>query len=616
VSDRTERTSDGGEPTTRERLFHAAVEREPWDDNVQRFGFDVHPVVFPLSIALVLGFLAVTIGSGGQAATAYTAVFDYVNGSFGWLYVLSVNVFLVALVAFGASGYGTLRLGGPDARPEFSRRAWLAMLFSAGMGIGLLFFGVAEPMYHFLSGGGSFFDAAPRSPAAGRAATAITMFHWGVHPWAIYGVVGLGLAFFSYNRGLPLGFRSVLYPLLGDRIHAWPGHVVDLSAVIVTVFGLATAVGLGALQITAGLGFLATEYAGGGFPATIRTTALVIATLIGITTVSVLAGLEAGIKRLSGVNVVLMLTLLGFVFFVGPTVPLLDAFNSGLGAYLGNILELSFYAEAFAGDRAGWQHGWTVFYWGFWVSWAPFVGLFIARISKGRTVREFVAGVLFAPVAFSVLWMAVFNGAAIFVELNGPGGTITGPLQTQGQEVALFALLSHYPFTALTGTVATANLVTFVVTSADSGALVTSYLTAGGRQDTPRRQRAIWPLLIGATAVALLFGNGLDALRTAVVTAGLPFAVLILVMVYTLYVGLRREADIHRSAAYRAAVERSARTESDTPAPDPPDSPTPDPSDTPAPDPSDTPAPDPSDTPTPDPPDSPALDPSGSEREE
>lgn len=560
MSDRPENTPDRRGTTVRERLFHATTKREPGDGNVRRFGFDVHPVVFPLSLVFVGGFLAITIGLGDRAATVYAAVFEYVNSSFGWLYVLSVNVFLVALIAFGASGYGTLRLGGPDARPEFSRRAWLAMLFSAGMGIGLLFFGVAEPMYHFLSGGGSFFDVTPRSPAAGRAATAITMFHWGIHPWAIYGMVGLGLAFFSYNRGLPLGFRSILYPLLGDRIYGWPGHAVDLAAVVSTVFGLATTIGLGTLQITAGIDFLAAEYAGSGIPTTIWTTVLVIATLIGVTTLSVLAGLEAGIRRLSGINVALMLALLGFVFLVGPTVPLLDAFNSGFGTYLGNVLELSFHAEAFAGESAGWQHGWTIFYWGFWLSWAPFVGLFVARISKGRTIREFVAGVLLVPVLFSVLWMAVFNGAAIFVELNGPGGTITDPLQAQGRGVALFALLSYYPFTVVTSTVATANLITFVVTSADSGSLVTSYLIAGGRQDTPRRQRAVWPLLIGATSVALLVGNGLDALQTAVVTTGLPFAALGLVMVYTLYLGLRREREILRSSAYRSATERSVES--------------------------------------------------------
>ena len=567
VPDRSEGTSDEQEATVRERLFHATVDRDPGDTNVQRFGFDVHPVVFPLSLALIGGFLAVTLGLGGRATTAYTAIFETINDSFGWLYILSVNVFLVALIA-AASRYGSLRLGGPNAQPDFSRGAWLAMLFSAGMGIGLLFFGVAEPMYHFLSGGGSFFEAAPRSPAAGRAATAITMFHWGVHPWAIYGIVGLGLAFFSYNRGLPLGFRSVLYPLLGDRIYGWPGHAVDLAAVIATVFGLATTIGLGGLQITAGLDALATEYLGHGIPTTIWTTALIVGTLIGATTISVLAGLEAGIKRLSTVNVTLMIALLGFVFLAGPTVPLLDAFNSGLGAYLGNILELSFHAEAFAGESAGWQHGWTIFYWGFWLSWAPFVGLFIARISKGRTIREFVAGVLLVPVLFSVLWMAVFNGAAIFVELNGPGGTITDPLQAQGRGVALFALLSYYPLTAVTSTIATANLVTFVVTSADSGSLVTSYLVAGGRQDTPPRQRALWPLLIGATSIALLVGNGLDALQTAVVTTGLPFAVLTLVTVYTLSLGLRREREIKQSKAYQTAVDsREATTGRDSPPP-------------------------------------------------
>jgi choline/glycine/proline betaine transport protein len=561
VTDQTENTPTQGDSTLREQVFYADLDRDLGETNVQLFGIDLHPVVFPLSVLALALFVTLTVGLGEQAETAYEAVFGYVNRNFGWFYVLAVNVFIIALVTFGTSRYGNIRLGGPDAEPEFSRLGWIAMLFTAGMGVGLLFFGVAEPMNHFLSGGGSFFDVPPETPAAGRAATAITMFHWGFHPWAIYGVVGLGLAFFAFNRGLPLGFRSVFYPLLGDRIYGLSGDVVDLAAVIATVFGLATAAGLAALQINAGLDFVATSYFATDIPTTIWSTVIIIAVIIAITTLSVLAGLKRGIRRLSQANVILMVALLLFVVVGGPTVYLLDVFASGVGAYLGNALELSFHAEAFAGSDAGWQHGWTIFFWGFWIVWAPFVGMFIARISKGRTIREFVGGVLVVPALFSLVWMAAFNGAAVFVELNVLSGGIVGPLQDHGRAVALFEMLSFYPFTLATSLIATVNLVTFAVTSIDSGSLVTSYLTAGGKQEIPTRQRVVWPILIGTTAAVLLLGNGLKALQTAVIATGLPFAVLILVMVYTIYLGLRREIEIHRSAAYREAVEQRADSE-------------------------------------------------------
>lgn len=556
MTDTNDEGSETDELPLRERFFHADLDRDPGESNVRLFAIEVHPVVFPVSVLALVTVVALTIGLGEQAATAYRRVFDYVNRNFGWFYVLAVNVFIVALVAFGLSRFGDIRLGGPDAEPEFSRQGWLAMLFTAGMGVGLLFFGVAEPMFHFLSGGGSFFDVPPETPAAGRAATAITMFHWGFHPWAVYGVVGLALAFFAFNRGLPLGFRSVLYPLLGERIYGWPGHVTDLAAVIATVFGLATALGLAALQINAGLEFVATTYFATELPTDTWGAIGVIAVIVAVTTLSVLAGIDRGIRRLSQVNVGLMVALLLFVFAAGPSVYLLDVFDSGLGTYLGNFLALSFYAEAFAGAGADWQHSWTIFFWGFWIVWAPFVGMFIARISKGRTVREFVLGVLVVPALFSLVWMAAFSGAALFVELNVLSGGIVGPLQERGQAIALFEMLSFYPLTLLTSLIATVNLVTFAVTSVDSGSLVTSYLTAGGKRETAMRQRVIWPVLIGATAAVLLLGNGLDALRTAVIAAGLPFAVLVLLTVYTLYLGFCREVEIQRSVAYRDALEQ------------------------------------------------------------
>jgi len=533
--------------------------RHSRETTVRWFGTEFDPVVLVGSLAIIVVGVVLTVGFGDQASVAYRATFAFVNESFGWLYVLAVNVFLVALIAIGLSDYGTIRLGGPDAEPEFSTLGWVAMLFSSGMGVGLLFFGVAEPISHFVSGGGSFFDVPPNTPEAGRAATALTMFHWGLHPWGIYGIVGLALGYFSYNRGLPLSFRSIFYPLVGERIHGWAGRLIDLAAVVATVVGLATATGLAALQITAGVDFLTTTYLGTALATDVWTAATIATALIGVTVVSTWLGLENGIRRLSKLNVVLMVALLVVVLLVGDTVHLFDVFLEGVGTYLGNFLELSLYTEAFAGEAAGWQHAYTIFYWGFWIVWSPFVGLFIARISRGRTIREFVGGVLVVPVLFSLGWMAVFNGSALFVELSVAEGAISGPLQEHGPAVALFEMFSVYPLAFLTAAIATFNLMTFLVTSADSGSLVASYLTTGGTREPTTGQRVLWPLVIGATAIVLLFGNGLRALKTAVIAAGLPFSLVILLMVYSLTVGLRRDTQHDRPGD----ADRPQRGESD-----------------------------------------------------
>lgn len=527
---------------------HSPEQRRPTPEETRRsettvrwFGTEFDPVVLIGSLAIIVLGVVLTVGFGDQASVAYRATFAFVNETFGWLYVLAVNVFLVALIAIGVSHYGTIRLGGPDAEPEFSTLEWVAMLFSSGMGVGLLFFGVAEPISHLVSGGGSFFDVPPNTPAAGRAATTLTMFHWGLHPWGIYGIVGLALGYFSYNRGLPLSFRSIFHPLVGEQIHGWAGRLIDLAAVVATVVGLATATGLAALQITAGVDFLTTSYLGTALATDVWTAAGIATVLIGVTVVSTWLGLDDGIRRLSKLNVALMVALFVVVLLVGNTVHLFDVFLEGVGTYLGNFLELSLYTEAFAGEAAGWQHTYTIFYWGFWIVWSPFVGLFIARISRGRTIREFVGGVLVVPVLFSLGWMAVFNGSALFVELSVAEGAISGPLQEHGQAVALFEMFSFYPLAFLTAAIATFNLMTFLVTSTDSGSLVTSYLTTGGTREPTTGQRVLWPIVIGAVAIVLLFGNGLRALKTAVIAAGLPFSVVILLMVYALIVGLRRD---------------------------------------------------------------------------
>jgi choline/glycine/proline betaine transport protein len=564
--------ADGEKDTTGEtsqglqvELFHPESDRKPGDTNIERFGFDVHPVVFPVALVIIVAFVAVTLGLGSAASDAYGAVFDFINVNFGWFYILAVNVFIGALVFFALSKYGKIRLGGVEAEREFSTFAWMAMLFSAGMGIGLMFFSVAEPMWHLGTGGGNLFDVAPQTGAAAQAALGVTFFHWGFHPWAVYGLVALGLGFFSFNRGLPLTFRSVFYPLLGDRIYGWPGHVIDLVTVFATLFGLATSLGLGAQQVNVGLSRVTETLTGSALvPISITSQVLIIAFITAIATLSVAAGLEGGVKRLSTLNVYIMFVFLAFIFIAGPTLYLLDAIPQSIGFYLQNFAFMSFFTESFLGEGvqggyANWQHFWTVFYWGWWIAWSPFVGLFIARISKGRTVRQMVVGVLLIPTSFSFVWLGAFGGAAIYAEqVLGTGlyGTLTNA-ESFGQARAMFAMLEAFPLTTITSIVAVLLVTTFFVTSSDSGSLVIDHLTSGGKHDVPRAQRIFWAVSEGTVAAVLLIGGGAaatNALQTAAITTGLPFAAILLLMVYTVYLGLKSEYEILQSEEFRERI--------------------------------------------------------------
>jgi len=546
-------------------LFHPESDRKPGDTNIERWGFDVHPVVFPIALVLIVAFVAATLGLGESASAAYSAVFDFINVNFGWFYILAVNVFIGALVFFAFSKYGKIRLGGVEAEREFSTFAWTAMLFSAGMGIGLMFFSVAEPMWHLGTGGGNLFDVAPQSGQAAQAAMGVTFFHWGFHPWAVYGLVALGLGFFSFNRGLPLTFRSVFYPLLGDRIYGWPGHVIDLVTVFATLFGLATSLGLGAQQVNVGLSRV-TETLTGSSLVPIGTTSQVaiIAFITAVATLSVAAGLEGGVKRLSTLNVYIMIVFLAFIFIAGPTLYLLDVIPQSIGFYLQNLAFMSFFTESFLGEGVqggyeNWAHFWTIFYWGWWIAWSPFVGLFIARISKGRTVRQMVVGVLLIPTAFSFVWLGAFGGAAIYAQqVLGTGlyETLTGA-ESFGQARAMFAMLEAFPLTTVTSIVAVLLVTTFFVTSSDSGSLVIDHLTSGGKHDVPRAQRIFWAVSEGTVAAVLLIGGGAaatNALQTAAITTGLPFAAILLLMVYTVYLGLDTEYEILQSEEFRERI--------------------------------------------------------------
>jgi choline/glycine/proline betaine transport protein len=566
-------------------LFHPESDREPGDTNIQRFGFDIHPVVFPVALVIIATFIVITLffqdiaaaigltnaeGAPMTAQTAFTALQDGVSNTFGWFYILAVNLFIGVILFFAFSRYGKIKIGGVEAEKEFSDFSWMAMLFSAGMGIGLMFFSVAEPMWHFGSGDSAFMNVPPAfgaeggTTAAAGAAMAQTFFHWGFHPWAVYGIVGLGLAFFSFNRGLPLTFRSIFWPLLGERIYGWPGHVIDLVTVFATLFGLSTSLGLGVSQVNTGLNYVGGNLLGvvdvpvGTMPAVV-----LIAVITGIATLSVAAGLDGGVKRLSTLNLYLMFALLAFLLIVGPTLYIFGTLTDGLAMYLGNFFELSFFAGVIGSGTAlveggyttgGWMADWTIFYWGWWIAWSPFVGMFIARISRGRTVREFVLGVLFLPALFSFLWLSTFGGSALFTELQAGGG-IAAAVANQGSTIAMFEMLSNFPIAAVSGILATLLVMTFFVTSSDSGSLVIDHLTSGGKHDVPRAQRIFWAVTEGAVAAILLIGGGLNALQAAAITTGLPFAVILTLMCYTVYLGLKNEYEILESEEFAETIE-------------------------------------------------------------
>ncbi|MEF8830105.1 MAG: BCCT family transporter [Halobacteriales archaeon] len=559
-------------------LFHPESDRKPGDTNIQRFGFDVHPVVFPIALVMIVVFIAITlffepiaealgwtmVNAEGQTVTmtstnAFETLLNDINGNFGWLYMFAVNVFIAALVYFAISKYGKIRLGGVEADPEFSTFSWMAMLFSAGMGIGLMFWSVAEPMYHFGDGTNIFPMIATGSSQAAGHSLAVTFFHWGFHPWAVYGIVALGLGFFSFNRGLPLTFRSAFYPLLGDRIYGFWGHVIDLVTVFATIFGLGTSLGLGAQQINAGLSITTETVTGSSLISQGEIAQVVIIGVItAIAVVSVAAGLEAGVKRLSTINVYIMVTFLAFMLIVGPTLYILDSTIQAVGIYFDNFLAMAFFTGSFipeetAGGYADWAALWTIFYWGWWIAWSPFVGIFIARISRGRTVRQMVLGVLLIPTAFSFVWMGAFGGSALYADMN-LGAGIYDTVYASGNAFAMFEMLKSFPLETLTSLVAVLLVTTFFVTSSDSGSLVVDHLTSGGKHDVPRVQRIFWAVTEGVVAATLLVGGGLAALQAASVTTGLPFAVILLVMVYTVYLGLDEEYEILQSEEFRDRV--------------------------------------------------------------
>jgi choline/glycine/proline betaine transport protein len=502
--------------------------------------FDVDGPVFWPAAVLILVFIVVTLAVGEPMNDIFASIQTSISSNAGWFFILAVNLFLFFILYIAFSKYGKIRLGGPESRPEFSKGAWFAMLFSAGMGIGILFWSVGEPISHFVNpptGEG-------RTVEAAKHAMQTTFLHWGLHAWAIYALVGMALAFFTFNKKLPLTISSIFYPLLGDRVNGPVGKAINVLAVVATLFGLATSLGLGVQQVSAGLAHLV------GLPDTITAQVILITVITLGATGSVVAGLDAGVKRLSEINIVLAAIFLAFIIAVGPTLFIMDSFTQNIGYYVQSFFEISLWTETY--QQSDWQNGWTVFYWAWWISWSPFVGMFIARISRGRTLREFVLGVLIVPTLLTFLWLSAFGGSAIFLELNALADIATAVKENVA--TSLYVLLEQYPISSVTSLIGVLLVTSFFITSSDSGSLVVDSLTAGGKLDAPVPQRVFWALTEGAIAAVLLVGGGLGALQTAAITTGLPFAMILIIVMFSLLKGLKEE---HRTM--QSAIKKSER---------------------------------------------------------
>ncbi|NUH64315.1 BCCT family transporter [Sulfitobacter sp. S0837] len=517
-------------------------------DNIERqigpFGLDIHNPVFLVSGIAVVVFVFYTIALPEQAAGIFSAMFDFTTKNFDWFLIGAADLVVIFSLLLIVTPYGKVRLGGNEAVPDYTYLGWFAMLFAAGMGIGLMFYGVSEPLTHFSTSFGEITsenglrtDWAPLGAATGdetgslRLGMAATIFHWGLHPWAIYAVVALALALFTYNKGLPLTIRSAFYPVLGERVWGWPGHIIDIIAVFATLFGLATSLGLGATQANAGLNELF------GVPIGQTSEIVLISLITAVALVSVLRGLDGGVKVLSEINMGLAALLALFTLIVGPTVFLLTFFWDSLVAYIEYLPAL---ANPFGREDVNFKQGWTAFYWAWWISWSPFVGMFIARVSRGRTVREFIICVLLIPSMVCVLWMSIFGGTAIHQVLNDG---YTGA-QDAGLPLQLFKMLDQLPLASITSFIGIVLVVVFFVTSSDSGSLVIDTITAGGKVDAPVPQRVFWCIFEGAVAIALLIGGGLAALQSMVISTGLLFTLLLVFMCYCIFRGLQDERNI------------------------------------------------------------------------
>jgi BCCT family betaine/carnitine transporter len=504
------------------------------------FALDIHGKVFTISALVAVIFVILTLALQAEVEPLFTAVRDWLTHHMAWFFLGAANIFVVLCLGLILSPLGRVRIGGREATPDFSYLTWFSMLFAAGMGIGLMFYGVAEPVSHYEAAFGGVAvengvrtDWSPLAGAAGdaaeaqRLAMAATIFHWGLHPWAIYAIVALALAIFSFNKGLPLAIRSIFYPILGERVWGWPGHVIDILAVFATLFGLVTSLGIGAEQAAGGIEHLF------GIEATNASKVLLIIAITLVALGSVVSGLDKGVRRLSEINIFLAFVLLAFVVIAGPTLAIALGFFDNLGAYLSYLPALS---NPVGREDVNFTQGWTAFYWAWWISWSPFVGMFIARISRGRSVREFLVAVLLVPSLVSVLWMTTFGGSA-FAQIGAGLGDVAGA----ALELKLFALLAELPLSGIMSFIAIVLVIMFFITSSDSGSLVIDTITAGGKVNAPVVQRVFWASIEGVIAIALLLGGGLVALQAMAVSTGLPFAVVLLVGCIAVVRGLMTE---------------------------------------------------------------------------
>tara|TARA_B100001057_G_scaffold320093_1_gene320313 strand:+ start:757 stop:2346 length:1590 start_codon:yes stop_codon:yes gene_type:complete len=500
--------------------------------NKKLMGLDINfPVFFvSFSLAIIFSLLVLVFPNSSSEFLASSRIF--VVSRFDTLFTISMSIFTLIIFFLIISPFGKIRLGGKNASPEFSFISWICMLFAAGVGIGMTFYGAAEPLSYYTGIFGTPLNVSPQTEEAYRLAFSATIFHWGLNGWSVYAIMGLSMAFFSYNWNLPLTVRSIFYPILGDRIWGWQGDLIDIVAVLATLFGLATSLGLGAQQAASGLFYLFE------IPNNLLSQTLVILFITLVAVFSVYRGLDKGVKLLSNINIGLALLLLLFIIFAGPSYQIFSSYGENLLSYLQDIPRLSDWNRS---DDQQWYRDWTIFYWAWWISWSPFVGMFIARISKGRTIREFLCAAMFAPLIFCLVWFSSFGEAAIFQFEQG-FGELSKPVSEIS--LVLFYLLDNLLFPTLTSIFALLMLVLFFVTSSDSGSLVINTITSGGKENTPRIQRVIWAIIQGVIAIVLLVGGGsyaLSAIQSGAISMSLPFIFIILAATFSLLRGLYLE---------------------------------------------------------------------------
>ena len=515
----------------------------------------IAPRVFWPALVIIVAIVVFSVALPESTGNVISTVQNWIVSQLGWYYMLVVGLFVAFAIIVGFSKYGKIKLGKDDDQPEFGLMSWFAMLFAAGMGIGLVFYGVAEPLTYATTGpkpgwpGGEVENA--------QMGMAQTFVHWGLHPWALYAVLGMALAYAIHRRGRPLSIRWALEPLLGNKVKGWVGDLIDIIAIFGTVFGIATSLGLGVQQISAGLKHIGVV---GDYDNAFLIILIVIITFLA--TVSVVSGVGVGIKWLSNINLTMAGVLLITVLVLGPTLFLFQNFVESLGVWLANVLDMTFDIGAYSGQEgADWNSSWTLFYWGWWIAWAPFVGVFIARISRGRTVREFIAGVLLVPSIVGFFWFSVLGGTGIYRQIFG-AGDLVDPEEGVVAERVLFDVLGALPLGSILSVVAIILVAIFFITSSDSGSLVVDMLASGGHPNPPIWSRVLWAVMEGAIAIALLVAGGLTALQAGSLVTALPFSIiLLLVCVSTLKAfgkEAKRTAAIERAARYRAVGEHLA----------------------------------------------------------